>query len=243
MTTQIIAANWKLYKNPQQTREFFKGFLPLAESSTHEIFFFPSAICLEATAEMLKGRRIKFGAQNCYSQSQGAFTGENSAQTVKDLGGELILIGHSERRKSFGEGDQLLADKLALVQSLNLLPVFCIGETLQEREAHQTQPVLKTQLQIGLSKADKSKKLVIAYEPVWAIGTGKVATAQQVQETHKDIAQILESLGFADCPILYGGSVKPDNAKELLHIPHVGGFLVGGASLEVSSFAALVNTK
>lgn len=242
MAKKIIAANWKLYKNPQQTREFLKNFLPVVKNSAHEVFIFPSAICLEAASEILKGSPIKFGAQNCYTAAQGAFTGENSAQTVKDLGGEIILIGHSERRKIFGESDQLLADKLASVQSLDLTPVFCIGETLQEREANQTQEILRTQLQIGLRRAEKSKKLVIAYEPVWAIGTGKVATPAQVQETHADVYRILENLGFSNTPILYGGSVKPENSKELLHIPYVGGFLVGGASLEVSSFSALVQT-
>lgn len=236
---KIFAANWKLFKSPQETRQFFKAFKEVSSSVTGEVVFFPSAISLEAASQELAGSNIKFGAQNCYTQSSGAYTGENSAQVVKDLGGSYILIGHSERRKIFGESDALVADKVAFTQSLNLTPMLCIGETLEEREAKHTFRVLESQLQMGLSKAEKSKPLVIAYEPVWAIGTGKVATAEQVAETHTDVFNILKALGFEKTPVLYGGSVKADNAASLVQQPHVHGFLVGGASLEVSSFAKI----
>lgn len=238
---KIFAANWKLFKSPKETREFFSQFKDMAGKATGEIVFFPSAISLEAASESLRGTSIKFGAQNCYFQAQGAFTGENSAQVVKDLGGHYILVGHSERRKLFLEDDNTIAEKVAHIQSLGLIPMLCIGETLDEREALHTFRVLETQLHLGLAKADTSKPLVIAYEPVWAIGTGKVASPEQVAETHKDVFSILEKIGFQEAPILYGGSVKPDNAKGLIGLEHVDGFLVGGASLEPKSFSEIAS--
>ncbi|QDK36990.1 triose-phosphate isomerase [Bdellovibrio sp. NC01] len=237
---KIFAANWKLFKSPTETRNFFKSFKEVSAKATGDLVFFPSAISLEAASETVKGSNIAFGAQNCYVQVQGAFTGENSAQIVKELGGQYILIGHSERRQLFGETDALIADKVALTQSLGLIPMLCIGETLQEREATHTFRVLETQLLLGLAKADKAKPIVIAYEPVWAIGTGKVATPEQVAETHTDVHNILTKMGFT-APILYGGSVKPDNAGTLIKQPHVSGFLVGGASLEVDSFIKIAS--
>lgn len=233
---KIFAANWKLFKTPKETRDFFTQFKEVAVKATGELVFFPSAISLEAASTSLVGTSIKWGAQNCYHQASGAFTGENSAQVVKDLGGSYVLIGHSERRKIFAETDALIAEKVAFTQSLGLTPMLCIGETLEEREAKHTFRVLETQLLLGLEKADKTKPVVIAYEPVWAIGTGKVATPEQVAETHTDVFNILAKMGFEHSPILYGGSVKPDNAAGLIKQPHVNGFLVGGASLEVKSF-------
>lgn len=238
---KIFAANWKLFKTPKETREFFAQFKEVANKATGELVFFPSAISLEAASTSLAGSSIKWGAQNCHYQASGAFTGENSAQVVKELGGSYILIGHSERRKIFGETDAVIAEKVAFTQSLGLTPMLCIGETLEEREASHTFRVLETQLHLGLAKADKSKPVVIAYEPVWAIGTGKVATPEQVAETHTDVFSILNKLGFAQSPILYGGSVKPDNAAGLIKQPHVNGFLVGGASLEVKSFGEIAS--
>lgn len=238
---KIFAANWKLHKNPKETRDFFTEFLKQVSPATdREIVFFPSTICLEATSQILSSSKIKWGAQNCYFEAKGAFTGETSAQTVKDLGGQYVLIGHSERRAIFSENDELIAKKVSFVQSLGLTAMLCIGETLAQREAGDTLKVLEHQLQIGLSKADKTKALVVAYEPVWAIGTGKIATSVQVAEAHLAVFQNLQKLGFqATTPILYGGSVKPENSKELLAIAHVDGFLVGGASLEVASFKAI----
>ncbi|MGZ3744380.1 MAG: triose-phosphate isomerase [Pseudobdellovibrionaceae bacterium] len=244
---KIFAANWKLFKSPRETREFFAQWGEVSQAlsggSKKEVVFFPSAISLEAASSAIQELRgkynlastLNFGVQNAYCQAQGAFTGENSATVVKELGGKYVLIGHSERRQLFAEKNEFLAEKVSFTQRLGLVPMLCIGETLQERESGKTQEVLKTQLAEGLVKADKSKPLVIAYEPVWAIGTGKVATPEQVQETHKDVFEILKGLGF-NAPILYGGSVKPDNAAGLIKIPHVDGFLVGGASLEVASF-------
>jgi triosephosphate isomerase len=240
-TMKIFAANWKLHKNPKETREFFAEFTKqVSIPNGREIVFFPSTVCLEAASQSLVNSKIKWGAQNSYFEAKGAFTGETSAQTVKDLGGSYILLGHSERRAIFSETDELIAKKVAFVQSLGLTAMLCIGETLAQREAGKTLAVLEEQLRIGLSKADQMKPLVIAYEPVWAIGTGKIATSEQVAEAHAGVYSMIQKMGFsAMMPILYGGSVKPENSKELLAIKHVDGFLVGGASLEVASFKAI----
>ncbi len=239
---KIFAANWKLYKTPQQARDFFAAFnskieqLQLSSAQT-EIVVFPSAFALEATILAAK-QNAKIGAQNCYIKGEGAFTGENSAQVAKDLGASYILVGHSERRALFAEQDIFLADKVAYVQSLGLTAMLCIGETLEQRESNKTNAVLFEQLRLGLSKAQKN--LVVAYEPVWAIGTGKVATTEQVAETHAAVAQMLSDLGFSGTPILYGGSVKPDNAAGLIQQKNVSGFLIGGASLEADSFLKII---
>ena len=233
----IFAANWNLFKTPHETEEFFKSWFQLADGGINgEVVFFPTAVCLDAASRMLKDRKEKWGAQNCYWQGQGAFTGENSAATIKSMGASYILIGHSERRSLFGESNALVAEKVAYVQSIGLTPMLCIGETLQEREAGKVEAVVRTQLVEGLSKADRSGSLVVAYEPVWAIGTGKVATPQQVAETHLIVRRVLNELGFNQSPVLYGGSVKPENAKELMQQENVNGFLVGGASLDPKSF-------
>lgn len=245
---KIIAANWKLHKNPKETREYFKELLDSPQTMTatkkgRQLVFFPSAPCLEAASELLAKTSIWWGAQNCYIESKGAFTGEISAQVVKDLGGQTILIGHSERRSIFKETDEFLAKKVHFVHSLGLTPMLCIGETLGEREAEQTFEIIDRQLIEGLKHADKSKSLMIAYEPVWAIGTGKVATSAQVASAHEYIFKKLSSLGFSEkTAILYGGSVKSDNAKELVTISHVDGFLIGGASLDVKSYLSIADS-
>lgn len=238
---KIFAANWKLHKNPNETREFFSNWNRQAlELSSREVIFFPQTVSLEAAATALAHSKISWGAQNSYFEAKGAFTGEISAQAVKDMGGKYILLGHSERRTLFHETDELIAKKLKLVQSLDLIPMLCIGETLAEREAGKTKSILEKQLKGSLALVDKKKHLMVAYEPVWAIGTGKVASIAQVKEAHEDVRNILNELGFSNkTPILYGGSVKPDNAKELISIPSVDGFLVGGASLEVESFLTI----
>lgn len=241
---KIVAANWKLNKNPQQTREFLQEFKKSykAKNAAEKIVFFPPATNLESAAQVLTGSGIEFGAQNCHRDYKGAFTGEISAQVVKDLGAQWVLVGHSERRKIFLEKDELIARKVSAVQEIGLHPMLCIGETLEERQEGKTNLMLNAQLQIGLQGADRKKFVVVAYEPVWAIGTGVVATAEQVQEAHEYIYKLITQMGFSvETPILYGGSVKGDNAKQLSQIPHVDGFLVGGASLEVPSFLEIVN--
>jgi triosephosphate isomerase len=234
---KIYAANWKLHKSPQQARDFFQEFLKQKIDTESKIVFFPTAICAEATAIELKNSPIEWGLQNAYCEEKGAFTGENSAAVLSELGGKWLLVGHSERRSLFFENDDLLAKKVKLAQDKGLTPMLCVGETLQQREAGKTTQVVQQQLAAGLKLASPLKSIVIAYEPVWAIGTGKVATVQQVREVHLQIKKDLTDLGFPkSIPVLYGGSVKADNAKELNAIDNVDGFLVGGASLEVKTF-------
>ena len=238
---KIFAANWKLNKTPEQAREFLIQFKNEAFKTanffdTREVLIFPQAYSLEAVSSLCAGTAIGFGPQNIYSQSTGAFTGENSASMAKDLKAQYALVGHSERREIFKESDQTLNKKNLHLESLQMTSVFCIGETLQQRDSHQTLPVCFSQLDNGLEGVSREKRLIVAYEPVWAIGTGKVATTQQVAEVHQAIYDKLEARGFKDFQILYGGSVKPENAAELLKVPHVDGFLIGGASLEAASF-------
>lgn len=212
----IVAANWKLNKSPSEAREFFQPFLDGLTKSTSvnsrlgrslDIVFFPSAISLETSSQILKNTSMKWGAQNIYSESQGAFTGENSAKVVRDLGGQYALIGHSERRQYFSETNSILNKKILHTLQTELTPMYCIGETLDEREKGETESVLLSQLSEGLKAVDpaNAKTLVIAYEPVWAIGTGKVATPDQVKDTHAFVQKTLLGMGFSTTPIVYGG--------------------------------------
>lgn len=238
MKKLLFAANWKLNKNPAQTKFFFEEFKQKLPSHLQEqVIFFPPATNLETTAAALASTSIKWGSQNCYFQTQGAFTGEISAQTIKEMGGHFVLVGHSERRQYFGETDEMMARKVLVAQSVGVTPMLCIGETLEERKANKTNVVLKKQIVEVIKQLAIKAPLVIAYEPVWAIGTGVVAEPAQVLEAHAFIRTTLNEFSFPETlPILYGGSVKGSNAKELGSIPHVNGFLVGGASLEVKSF-------
>lgn len=240
---KIFAGNWKLNKTPKETDQFFQKFKQSFEvdadlqGSDKEILFFPPAISLATVSGHLSGHAIKYGVQNIYFEKSGAFTGENSVLAAKELGCSYVLIGHSERRQFFHEVDQELNKKVKITLGEGLIPMICIGETLSERENGQTKDVLFRQLKIALSEVSNQSHFVVAYEPVWAIGTGKIAGKDQVQETHGWIQSWLEQNKFSgSTPILYGGSVKPDNSKELLAIPYVSGFLIGGASLEVESF-------
>lgn len=243
-----IAANWKLHKSPKEARAFFEEWMRVTGESAWDfgpnvgVVFFPPATSLEAVAQSRNARPgFEFGAQNCYFENSGAFTGEISPQVVREMGGAFVLIGHSERRTIFAESDEWCAKKLARAQAVGLIPMLCIGESLAEREAGKTGEVLTRQLKAGLSQAKKDLEITVAYEPVWAIGTGKVATAKQVEEAHALIRRELEGLGFPQVSILYGGSVKADNAGELAKIPNVNGFLVGGASLDPQSFRAIAS--
>lgn len=253
MKNIILAANWKLNKSPAETRSFFQTFLDEGKKKSFysqvgknfQVVFFPPAISLEATSQSLKGSPVRFGGQNIYSESQGAYTGENSAKVISELNGHYALIGHSERRQYFQETNLFLNKKIHHAIKSELVPMYCIGETLEERESGKTESVLLAQLDEGLKEinSNNGKTLVVAYEPVWAIGTGKIATAEQVKETHAFIQKTLTKLDLAEAPILYGGSVKAANAQELIQIPHVSGFLVGGASLEVAPFLDLIQNS
>jgi triosephosphate isomerase len=246
MGVKIVAANWKLNKNPKEAADFCNELKQKASGTGPQLVIFPPALVAWNVAQ-IQGP-YSWGLQNSYFEAQGAFTGENSVAVAKDMGASWVLIGHSERRTLFAETDSDTAKKIKAVWSQGLSAMLCIGETLSEREAGQTLQVLKKQLQSSLQSWKEDIKpasflktpLCIAYEPVWAIGTGKVATSAQVQDCHAAIAGFLSELGFnSSLPILYGGSVKPENASELSSLPHVSGFLVGGASLKVDSFLAI----
>lgn len=241
MASKIFAANWKLNKTPDESRQFVvqlknEIFKKSDFFEKNEIIIFPSAFSLEAVSSLCAGTKIGFGPQNIHCEISGAFTGENSAQTAKSLHAQFSLVGHSERRELFKEQNELLNKKNLILQKTEIIPVFCIGETLQQREQNQTISICYEQLDSGLKNLDKTKRIILAYEPVWAIGTGRVATSDQVSEVHKSLNDYMQKNLFQNYQILYGGSVKPENSKELLSLPHVDGFLIGGASLQVESF-------
>ncbi len=242
----ICAGNWKMNKNPAEAMAFADE---LSKACTADeaksLVLFPPALCISSLTGSLATKSIRLGGQNCHWQPSGAYTGENSAEVLKSMGVTHCLVGHSERRQYFSETNEMMARKVKLLQSLDLMPVLCIGETLEERESGETKQVLERQLHVGLSESVDGKGLWLAYEPVWAIGTGKVATPEQVAEIHLFIRAWLKQNKpeFAASPILYGGSVKPENAKGLASIQDVDGFLVGGASLEVSSFLGILRAS
>ena len=236
-----------MYKTPQQAQEFLRAFLPLVEGHTRdEIAICPPFVCLPAVVEALAGQSIGVGAQNLHWEKEGAYTGEISAGMLVAVGCTHVIIGHSERRQYFGETDDTVNRKLKAALAAGLTPIVCVGEVLQERESGLTEEVICRQCLRGLSgiSGEEARRLVIAYEPVWAIGTGKTATAQIAAEAHVVIrAEAANALGKAVADgmrILYGGSVKPENAKALMSEAEIDGALVGGASLDPKSFAAIV---
>jgi len=250
MRTPFIAANWKMYKTVADAVFFAKQFRAAVKDVVDvEIVIAPPFIAVHAVAEALRNSNIGVAAQDMYWEREGAFTGEVSAGMIKEAGAEHVIIGHSERRRLFGETDAFVNRKLVAAYAAALWPIVCIGETLEERERDQTTAVLDHQLKFGLDalSADQVGDLVIAYEPVWAIGTGKTATAAQAQEAHHHIRGRLRQWFGADaaekCHVIYGGSVKPDNIAELMREPDVDGGLVGGASLEVKGFSDIVTNS
>ena len=245
--TKLIAANWKMYKTPDQTRDFFRDFLPLAANHDRdEIVVCPPYVDLHAALESAKGSKLSIGAQNVHWANEGAYTGEISAAMLLAIGCTHAIIGHSERRQYFGETDDTVNLRLKSALEAGLTPIVCVGEVLQEREAGLTEDVLRRQCTRAFHKVSTKKagKLVVAYEPVWAIGTGKTATPQMASEAHSLIrGEAAKTFGqeFADqLRILYGGSVKPENASALMSQEEIDGALVGGASLDPKSFAAIV---
>jgi triosephosphate isomerase len=243
----LIAANWKMFKTPAEAKAFVDAFLPLvAGHSRDEIALFPSPVLLPTVIEAAKGSNVVIGAQNIHFAPEGAFTGETSIGQLKAVGGTHTLIGHSERRQYFAETDEIVNKKLHAALANGIVPVVCVGEVLADREAGKTGDVLKTQVTgalVGIT-AEVAAPIVIAYEPVWAIGTGKTATPEMAVEAHKiiraEVAKLLGPAVAANIRILYGGSVKPANAKELIGQDEIDGALVGGASLKADSFAAIV---
>jgi triosephosphate isomerase len=249
MRKPVMAGNWKMYKTPAETTAFFDKFLPLVASSTHcEIVIAPPYIDLAAAVSATAHTRVEIGAQNLhYITKEGAYTGEISGPMLKSAGAQWVIIGHSERRQYFNETDETVLKRTIAALESGLKPIVCVGETLQEREANVTTDVLEKQFSQGIAAltSEQFSNIVIAYEPVWAIGTGKTATPDMAAESHR----ILRGLVANHCGqeaanalrILYGGSVKPDNVKSLMAHPEIDGALVGGASLDAGSFSSIVN--
>ena len=247
MRKKLIAANWKMYKTPDQARDFFRDFLPMVEGADRdEIVVCPTYLAIDAAVQATKGSHVAIGAQDVHWEKEGAFTGEICASMLVASGATHVIIGHSERRQYFGETDDTVNLKLKSAIEAGLTPIVCVGEVLEEREAGLTDDVLRRQCLRAFNKvsAKKAHNLVVAYEPVWAIGTGKTATPQLAADAHAIIrAEAADSFGqeFADkLRILYGGSVKPDNAHALMSEEEIDGALVGGASLDPKSLAAIV---
>ena len=246
----IIAGNWKLNKTSLEAIDLVNALKrELVDITAVDVVVCPPFTALSEVNDVLTDSNIELGAQNLYWDDAGAFTGEVSAPMLKDIGVKYVIIGHSERRQFFGETNETVNKRLKAALKHKLIPIVCVGENLQEREANKTFDVVRNHIEgslAGLSK-DEIKGLVIAYEPVWAIGTGKTATTQQAQEVHKYIRGLLEKMaGFEAAQavrIQYGGSVKPENTAELISQEDIDGALVGGASLKADSFAAIVKNS
>jgi triosephosphate isomerase len=247
MRTPLIAGNWKMFKTVNETVAFVTELRDLVKPvSGVEIVVAPPFTAVHAAAGAARGSNVGVAAQNLYWEKEGAFTGEVSPAMVKETGAAYVIIGHSERRRLFGESDAIVNRKTMAAIGVGLTPIVCVGETLEERERGEMLAVLDRQIKDGLDQLSAAQvgALVVAYEPVWAIGTGRTATAAQAEEAHAHIRKRLRQWFGGDaadaCRILYGGSVKPDNIKELIAEADVDGALVGGASLEVRSFADIV---
>lgn len=245
MRRPFIAANWKMNKTISEARDFIAAFIPSVKGiDDSDIVIAPPFTALYSVAELIKGSNIRLSAQNVFYEEKGAFTGEVSPLMLKDVGCHYVIVGHSERRQYFGENDEVLNKKVKASLKNGLEVIFCIGETLKEREDGMTFKVLERQIKEGLKDIDMSR-IVVAYEPVWAIGTGRTATPEQAQEAHAFIREKIRAISeIADIiRILYGGSVTPDNIDSLMACPDVDGALVGGASLKPESFERIVKFK
>jgi triosephosphate isomerase len=247
MRKPYVAGNWKMNLNLAEAKALVEGIkkgLPSGWEKSIDVAVCPPYYMLVPLAEVLKGSRIGLGAQNCYFEPKGAFTGEISAPMVKDTGCNTVIIGHSERRQYFGEAGDLLKKKVVAALANGLDVIYCIGETLEQREAGKTEAVIAKHLREVCGPDVSLDRVTIAYEPVWAIGTGKTATPAQAQEAHAfcrgEIAKIYNPTVAANVRIQYGGSVKADNARELMSQPDVDGALVGGASLKASDFLGII---
>jgi triosephosphate isomerase (TIM) len=247
MRTPFIAGNWKMFKTVAEAVVFAKELRSAVKDVTGvEIVLAPPFTAIHAVAEALRNANVGVAGQNLHWEKEGAFTGEVSAPMLKEAGAEYAIIGHSERRRLFGETDATVNRKIAAAMGAALTPIVCVGETLEERERNETLQVLDRQLKDGLDRVTPAQvaDLVVAYEPVWAIGTGRNATAGQAEEAHQHIRQRLKQWFGGDaaaaCHVIYGGSVKPDNIAQLIAEADVDGALVGGASLEIGSFAGIV---
>ncbi len=246
MRTPLIAGNWKMYKTVAEAEQFIQALLPRVSSADGvEVAICPPYLALPAMVESARGSRVQVYAQNMHYAEEGAFTGEVAPGMLVEVGVQGVILGHSERREHFGETDRALSLKIPAALEAGLQPILCVGESEDERERGDTERKLRHQVQEDLARLDWSRlgEMVIAYEPIWAIGSGRVATPEEAQDAIAFVRALVadRSRQQADrTRILYGGSVKPENARELLELPDVDGALVGGASLEAESFAALV---
>ena len=242
--TPYIAANWKMHKTTAEAAEFVDALLPRIAATQADVVICPPFTALTAVVERRYGTAVKVAAQNMHEEESGAFTGEVSAPMLVELDVEAVVLGHSERRQYFGETDEALARKVPVALAAGLEPILCVGESEEARDGGETEAVLERQLQADLEHVGSSSlsSVVIAYEPIWAIGTGRTATPEQAQEACAYIRDVVRMQGgvAGELRILYGGSVKPDNAVELLAQPDIDGALVGGASLDPDDFAAIV---
>lgn len=248
MRRPVIAGNWKMFKTQAETRAFFAAFQPLVAASQHcDIVIAPPSTAISAAVEAARGSQVTIAAQNAHWESQGAFTGEVSMRMLVEAGCRGVIIGHSERRQFFGDTDDWVQRKTKAALEAGLMPIVCVGETLAEREGNLTHAVLKRQFEGGLGAltGPEFSRILMAYEPVWAIGTGRTATPEIAADAHRYIRELAAgrfTLERASAlRILYGGSVKPDNIRGLMAQVEIGGALVGGASLDAQSFAAIVN--
>lgn len=245
--TPIIAGNWKLNNTISESLKLIEELKPLVKDAKADVVVAPTSIALEAVVKAVKGTNVKVAAQNAHFEETGAFTGEISLKALQELGVEYVILGHSERREYFNETDAALNKKVKAAFAHGITPILCCGETLEEREANVTNEVTGKQIKLDLAglNADEAAKVVIAYEPIWAIGTGKTATDEQANETigaiRKTVAEIFGQEVADKVRIQYGGSVKPGTIKAQMQQPEIDGALVGGASLKASDFAAIVN--
>ena len=242
--TPYVAANWKMHKTVAEAAEFVDALLPRIAATQNDVVICAPFTALTAVVERRYGTAVKVAAQNMHEEGSGAFTGEVSAPMLVELDVEAVVLGHSERRQYFNETDESLCRKVPAALEAGLEPILCVGESEQARDAGETEAVLERQLAADLAGLEPSRvaEIVVAYEPIWAIGTGRTATAEQAQQACAFIRDVLRMRGGAGerVRILYGGSVKPANAAELLALPDVDGALVGGASLDAEEFAAIV---
>ncbi len=246
MRTPLIAGNWKMNTSREEAVALAKGIADGAKAGEADILVCPPFVYLDAVAQATQGTSVQVGGQDVYFEASGAFTGETSTAMLSDVGCKFVILGHSERRNVIGESDELINKKVHAALAAGLTPVVCVGELLEQRESGQTAEVVKAQFTGSLAGLDESqmRQTVIAYEPVWAIGTGKTASPEQAQEVHADLRKLVESQYNSETAslvrILYGGSVKPANAAELMGQADIDGALVGGASLKADSFLEII---
>ena len=244
----VIAGNWKMNKNRAEAKALITELLPLVKEAGCEVVLCTPYTNLETALALTEGSNVKVGAENCHWAESGAFTGEISAPMLKELGVQYVIIGHSERRQYFGETDETVAKRVRAALESGLEVILCVGETLEQREADITGEIIAIQVKKALAgvTAEELRHIIIAYEPVWAIGTGKTPTPEDVEEVHAAVRKVLAKKlgkGVANkMRILYGGSVKPSNAKEFLSLPDVDGALIGGASLKAQDFLAIAKS-